>query len=314
MTPEDLAKAKRLLPPLPYDFDYAKDDFALHILARQVGNGRTARQIKASPVAGLLAKAQHAVRGNGVLDQTDCAQALARSESQIFPMTTRAWGNNPGPKYDRFYYQTARQGFNLVLQLGLPEPFWRDFRALCKPNMRDPYNSDWHPARKSGPPTLAWARIDLDWTTKEALIEELQSDWVTLGEDDRRDEWVSQYAFDGQEERVLTYLRHVLPSVETLWSEALLWLSIHILTRHLRLQRIFLYDHDTGNKTKAYPGGSVGPRSLYEKLPKRFGFLKEAGTPAFLKDTYATPEFEKRFEGSEPHFWRLPTRGELIPR
>lgn len=35
-----------------------------------------------------------------------------------------------------------------------------------------------HPVRKDDVETLAWARIDLDFASNQALIEEIQSDWV----------------------------------------------------------------------------------------------------------------------------------------
>ncbi|MEM6832188.1 MAG: hypothetical protein AAF562_01080 [Pseudomonadota bacterium] len=314
MTPEDLARVRRALPPLPHGFAYGPEDYALHLLKRQLSQSATVRQLKASALYALLQKAQTAIKGGGQVDQTDCAQALANRPKYVFPVTVRAWGNNPGPNYDRYYYQTARQGFNLVIQMGLPSEVWRDFRALCKPYLRDPYNSDSHPARKSGPPTLAWARIDLDWTTREALIEEVQSDWAASIQEDRRDSWVSSYDFGNQPDRVLTFLKHVFPAVETLWPEAILWLTIDMLTQHLKMQRVYMYDHQTGNLTKGYRGRSVGPRSLYEKLPKSFCMVKEEGPPAFLSKDFKAGDLAKRFKDIRPMFWRLPKRGELLLR
>lgn len=314
MTPETLARARQSLPPLPFLFDYGKDDFAFHLLARQVGRGTTIGKLKASPLARLLTKAGSAAQPNGRIDQLDVSQALAQRPKQSFPITARAWGDNPGPNFDRHYYQTARPGFNLVLQLNLPEPFWRDFRALCAPLERDPYNFYFHPARKSGPPTLGWARIDLDWDTREALIEELQSDWVSSGILGREYRGEEDPDLSGHKHNIRTYLNHVLPAVETLWPEALLWLCIHVLTQYFHINAIAIYDYETGNKTKAEDGDTVGPRSLYEALPKRFCFEKRAGAPRFLKATFDQPDFKARFKGADPMFWHLPKRGETTPR
>jgi hypothetical protein len=38
-----------------------------------------------------------------------------------------------------------------------------------------------HPIRRS-PSTLAWSRVDIDFENGEALIEEIQTDWVRLAE------------------------------------------------------------------------------------------------------------------------------------
>ena len=70
---------------------------------------------------------------------------------------------------------------NLVLQLNFNSSQIRALRRLTGGEQRT-FNPLDHPVCRPGHPryreTLAWARIDFDFETNEALIEEIQSDWV----------------------------------------------------------------------------------------------------------------------------------------
>jgi hypothetical protein len=81
------------------------------------------------------------------------------------------------------HMQTSRRGVNLVLQLNFSTDHDREYVRLTKPGKQPVLRSRGHPVMQPGHrelfrETLAWSRIDLEFASDEALIEEVQSDWV----------------------------------------------------------------------------------------------------------------------------------------
>jgi hypothetical protein len=187
--------------------------------------------------------------------------------------------------------QTSRPGWNLVLRLNLP---MQHQRYLCRVGgAQDLDDLQWggHPI-DGDRLTLAWARIDLDFATGEALIEEIQSDWT-------RDIAAMKRCFQRARSngrsttwwfgkcvslRVLEDYVAEFQTQERMWHEAMLSATLWFLWRELGIRRVFYHSWETGNVLKQFARGySVPPRSLYTDLPERFGFRRVPAGPAFIE-------------------------------
>jgi hypothetical protein len=85
-------------------------------------------------------------------------------------------------------FSTSRRGFNLVLQLNFSSRHDEPYRKLVDPDDYRPFELGGHPVAKGALHTLAWSRLDIDLNTGEALIEEIQTDWI------REALWERRYA------------------------------------------------------------------------------------------------------------------------
>ena len=196
-----------------------------------------------------------------------------RGES--YRLTVGMW-----PELDEYtdpdWDQTTRGGRNLVLQMNLPNSHKR---ALAKyvPNWEDSIRWPIHPIATDGELTMAWARIDLDLETKEALIEEIQSDWVW-------DTKVWAAREDKDAENWGMYVDEVLSPVSRKWPETMLTAAVWFLTVEMGIRTIFYHTHESGKKLKRI-GGTAPPRSLYTSLPKKFCFELTHNGPLFIRDS-----------------------------
>jgi len=184
-------------------------------------------------------------------------------------------------------FQTSRSGpggHNLVLQLN----FTREHMQVLQRRFggTDLFNSPAHPVQQGEGvkrrETLAWARIDLDLKRDEALIEEVQSDWVSTLD------WAVRYGwkFEGETisaAQLKAYKELELNWISRQWAEAMLAATLGFLRRELGISRIFFHTWEGGNLTKKI-GRSVPPRSLYSQLPKRFCMRRTKDWPRFLRD------------------------------
>lgn len=216
--------------------------------------------------------------GDGLIEKTQLEMSW-QEPSRPFLLTVSRWGG----KTAREWHQTSRFGENLVLQLNMPKEHQRQYERFIMPN-GDTLNGRWssHPVQlpdgnNSFRETLAWSRIDIDFNTNEALIEEIQSDGIR---------YVARWAKESQKcgcERCKERLKYVewMQPYNTLWAEALLSATIEFIRKELGIERIFMHTANSGWKVKRMDGTWHAPRSLYSDLPKKFTF----------KRTYAAPEF-----------------------
>lgn len=198
--------------------------------------------------------------------------------SQPFLLSVSRWGG----RHNREWHQTSRHGENLVLQLNLPAEHQRVYQQLVSPtDTLNGWQSE-HPVQrpagnKAFRETLAWSRIDLDFDTNEALIEEVQSDGARYVQ-----RWATQYK--SCDCRSCQWLRKYIAWMQpyqALWAEALLAATIEFIHRELGIERIFMHTTRSGWRVKKMCKHWHAPRSLYSDLPKKFVF----------KQTYAAPEF-----------------------
>lgn len=221
--------------------------------------------------------------GNGLLER-DALEANWHEPSQPFLLSINRWGG----RGERYWYQTSRGGENLVLQLNLPAQHQQHFKRWIDPSGDSTLNGVWssHPVQTdiespSFRETLAWSRIDIDFETNEALIEEVQSD-VTR----KVIRLAKRYQRCGCNCCVdkLNYVKWFHPYIK-LWSEALLCATIEFIHHELGIERVFMHTAQSGWKVKKMDKTWQAPRSLYSDLPKKFAFKKTYAAPEFLLQT-----------------------------
>ena len=289
----------------PTVFHYFKDRYALMLLAYAVSSGaQPLRLLKASAFSGLLRK--EVLRDvldalpDGNLD-VSALVGLWPKAPLAYVLTLGSWPKQitkrRHPRYYSAYNQTSRKGYNVVLQLNFPFEHERAYRTLIPADRRCPFECATHPIA-DGRRTLAWSRIDFDLETGEALIEEVQSDWIRLAYSlqttverlETRSDGTLRLARQVLQARGLEegrtalarYLKHTLAIHREIWAEAMLASSIQFIVESLGLRRIYFHTYETGARLKSITWRRP-PRSLYSQLPKRFCFEKTNEPPEFLK-------------------------------
>ena len=224
-----------------------------------------------------------ALSGNGVLDRTSI-NASWLEPSEPFLLNVSRWGG----RGERDWYQTSRGGENLVLQLNLPVQHQRQFTRWVDPFGGSSLNGTWssHPVqteieKPSFRETLAWSRIDLDFDTNEALIEEVQSDATR-----NVLRMAKRYKACNCSECIekLKYVKW-FERYQKLWSEALLCATVEFIHQELGIERIFMHTANSGWRVKKMSKTWHAPRSLYSDLPKKFAFKRTFAAPEFLLQT-----------------------------
>lgn len=278
-------------------FPYYRDRYGIGLL-RHLGRYRAGgelpkiAELRQSPYAGLLQKPRlRQVLGTlgrqALSDELLAAHDHDRA-AEVFRLGLATWGG--GNYRARSRQQTSRPGCNLVLQLNLNRQHDGHYRRLgCRDGF---FNYGGHPVSQQRN-TLAWARIDLDWASGTALIEEIQSDWI------RRVAWLAErvatklsLGFRPDQRTVVSrldcplqvaqaYCRYLLATYQPIWDEAMLWAAISFIREELGLHRIYYHSESSGRLLKRIRG-SLPPRSLYSELPRRFCFEATAEFPQFL--------------------------------
>jgi hypothetical protein len=288
-------------------FRYAPDSYAIQLLKDYIGgDGMGVGALRRSPYAKLLNKPivmeALAMAGNGVLKIWHLEAVLAKYREHTplnFVLTLDEWGTDD--KEDRHWKQTVRTGYELVLQLNFASDHQRHFKELIITEHNAPFSYHGHPVRLDGElETLAWARIDLDFTTNQALIEELQSDWVK-NVADREQDW--NYGADNMQQ-----YREIFKPYAKVWDEAILTAALCLIRRDLGIRDVFYHSYDTGNRLKGierYYQHGKPPRYLYTELPKRFCFAKTSEAPDFLKQVRYVHYLQRH---GKAQWFKLPTQ------
>lgn len=270
---------------------YCKDRYVASLLRYFFSTGVSVGEIKRSQAAQLLRKPavqQYLSRwGSGFLS-TEGMDAFWPHEAEAFILTVGKWGDGSWG-----WDQTSRPGYNLVLHLNLSEKHNRAFRRLLRPKQDGLFNGCGHPTLQRGErdyfrETLAWARIDLDFSSNEALIEEIQTDWVRgahrLLDCAERGHFPRFLAnrINCKHEDVILYVQEVLDKYANVWDEAMLSATIHFIREELGISNVYYHTFETGRVLKRIRW-TQPPRSLYTKLPRRFCFEQVDDVPTFLK-------------------------------
>jgi hypothetical protein len=296
--------AEEIIHCLPQDktlFYYFKDRYAPLLLSKAFTDNTSVSDIKKSRFSPLLnkqvVKQVLANMGGAVLSCKDLLYSWNPNGKQ-FLLALDTWGAD---KCD-YYYQTSRRGHNLVLQLNFSNQHDKPFKKLV--NRDYWFSSYYHPRLNKGDrayfrETLAWARIDLDFQQGEALIEEIQSDWVRWAKSDylRAKRKVSCHAESSCRcermqwyKNIVQYYESVLLPYNDLWAEAMLASAVNFIVGELGLRRIYYHTYETGKAVKR----CNPPQSLYTKLPRKFCFQKSNAVPVFLtNDRFFKKKYNK---------------------
>lgn len=271
-------------------FRYGRDAFAPSLLSFVVDRPTRVADIKASPFGRLLnrpvLKPVIANAGSGAISAEDML-LCEPAEPEVYRLTLGRWRSS---RKTYRYLQTSRPGTNIVVQLNFSGAHDNAFHALLQPGRARPFSYFGHPVNQHGLNTLAWARIDLDFRTGEALIEEIQTDWLRYAENSlvaakRR----GNFQLDGRKipvERIERYIYRVLRPHARIWDEAMLMAALRFIREEIGLTEIYLHDHGSGARLKSIED-DLPPRSLYTDLPRRFCFERVEGVPRFLWQSFS---------------------------
>lgn len=328
---QDLEGVLRTLPEA-MTFNYYDDRHSPWLLARLMPEQARVAQLRAGLAGKLLDRPalRTLVAGcGGILrrsdvialahaDRTDCdaagACALALQEIwsepwQDYHVTFTEWGRG----MDWRFSQVSREGGSLVIQLGFPSDHAQLMGRYLPADARAKFEESYHPVRTDGRPTLAWARVDVDVRRSEALIEEVQCDWLRFVADEI--EWLADA--DPRSRRLRAhqaYQKALFDRYAKVWPQAMLLATLSVLHEKMGINRIWMHTAEAGAALKGL-GHDGPPRSLYSRLPKRFCFAPVSDMPAMLvpgpwtkvpraaKDRLARlPAIKAQ---GKPLFWRL---------
>ncbi|MEM7081535.1 MAG: hypothetical protein AAF465_02195 [Pseudomonadota bacterium] len=299
-----LSEAKEIIDCLPRGktpFYYFKDRYALMLLSLVADQHQTKNDLKASRFAKLLNKgviktALFSCRGRSL--DPNAFDAVWPVQPQIYHLTLGLWGSRRKNRWR----QTSRTGFNLVLQLNFSNQHNDAYKRLVDDAEAGPFEYGGHPIAEHPFYTLAWARLDIDLTEGEALIEEIQNDWL------REAQWHRNYAkrtlnhtvnpASARRKRdLIRYVDTVLPAHQGVWHEAMLAAAIWFLRRELGVNTIYYHTHDSGAKLKGIHYRQP-PKSLYSRLPTQFCFERTQERPQLLENSTRSPARRKHIENA----------------
>ncbi|SFL70117.1 hypothetical protein [Shimia aestuarii] len=322
MTPEDIRYARHLLPAQIH-FPYYADRESPWLLAQQMDRRACVRDLRGAPLARFLDRplVKPLVAGSGgTLRQRDIIAVAHAAEAYAFRDLSRAarhqidtiWAGvwhdfeltftHWGIDEPHDWAQMSRDGGNLVLQLGFPSDHAELMGRYLTGDVRKEFLDYGHPVRQEGRPTLAWSRLDLDLSTGQALIEEVQTDWLRLVRDEIR---VLENRRPQSRALQVTraYDAALRARYDRIWSQALMLAALIVLRDYLGIRDVFMHSPETGWALQETDPFCGPPVSLYRDLPRKFGFARSEDAPAFL-----TPARRHDLATLKRHghsFWRL---------
>ena len=286
-------------------FRYYKDRYAAMLLEHVLRPRQPLRVLRESVYGRLLDRPQvktlAASKGDGCLDRDDLLM-LWPADVDTYVLTFGFWGSSRS--CERRWNQTSRARRQLVLQLNFPRQHDDEYRRLIFNAQDKPFACGFHPINQRGRNTMAWARIDIDIWSGEALIEEVQNDWIRNVGDELANAVCGYGKFREAAacENLKIYAETVLARHAAMWSEATLSAALYVLIELLGISRIWFHSFETGCEIKQL-WRSKPPRSLYTDLPRRFCFATTADVPDFILP--AQPRWLRRkLEQREGKFWR----------
>ena len=286
MKTKELREVIACLPKERTLYRYAKDDYAFRLLSRVAGNYTTLGELRKSSFGKLLEKptVKEWMAGYSSAHWFGPAFGGGRVRQQDYVLTVDEWGDDDSTWV---WDQTSRRGKSLVLQLNLSRRHQMALKNLLNGDPGDPFHFSIHPGQTGQNATLAWARIDFDLESGDALIEEIQSDRIR----DVHDLMTTQpcrscrrihfgnYRLDRK--RVERFWAQEMSHHSGIWAEAMLMAAVDFLFKEIGVRRVFYHTFETGCYLKGIEG-KPPPRSLYTTLPKKFCFRETSEMPEFL--------------------------------
>ena len=238
-----------------------------------------------------LTKALIRSRNGRPLNEFDLL-AVWPCENEPYRLTLGVW---PDMQFGlrRGYDQTSRPGRSLVLQVNMSASHRR---ALSKfvPAWQDELRT-YHPIAGGDELTLGWIRLDICLETNEALVEEIQSDWI------KDVNWNAEY-FDFEDENWKAY-REMFEPIANRWTETGLSAALWFLLEEIGISTVFMHTHRTGELFKGIRKGTT-PKSIYYSLPRKFCFQRTHFGPLFIRD-YRKRSIKELFRDPDTKWWML---------
>jgi len=260
-----------------YDFPDRYAFLLLEAYARE--EGTSVANLKKSQFKSLLQKPsvkEFLSRFGDAYVRSSDFEEVWPDEIQPFRLTLGTWPALTRKPTQR-WHQVTRWGWNLVLQLNTSVSHRRDLASIV-PTWERLIPYPYHPIAENGELTLAWARIDIDLETGEALIEEIQSDWVR---DVKRN---ASYTYEEESKGWTEYMDTFLKPYARKWPETMLTAAIWFLLKEIGIRTIFYHTFETGVRFKKIVY-SLPPKSLYTDLPKKFCFRITHNGPLFIRNS-----------------------------
>lgn len=314
MTPLEIEYITKVVGSNQKQFYYFRDKYALQILRYHVKEHVRINELRNSTFRNLLDKEpvreMMGVAGSGSI-RSGALDNYLPAEGRVFNYTLSKWGEYVQHRNDD-WYQTTRPGLSLVLQLNFDS--WHNYKYhqwIRKCDEDNPFEFDCHPIAETRNYTMSWCRVDINLDSGEALIEEIQNDWLRevqglkcmlakhleKPEKKRLGHWFfSRYNLTDFQ-KYCTYIEYY----QRIWPEATLSLAIHFLKQEMGLDTIYYHDFDSGNHLKKIMHIKP-PKSLYTKLPKKFGFDVTTEAPNFLKKV---KYLKKKLRNKDLRWWIL---------
>lgn len=317
----DIRDANEIIACLPKErtvYRYCNDEYAARLLApilgaagvpvRDIRASRWGRLLERKPVAAVLKHCGAAVLCDHHL------LGMPRENDRAYVLTLGLWGWR---RRSRSYYQTSRSGVNLVLQVNFDRGHDSTYRRMVRPVSRMDLNQSSHPICKHGRTTMAWVRLDIDLASGQALIEEVQTDWlrgagwartsaIRAIKNGRPDAVIWEIA---PAKRLKPYCDNVLERHAADWAEVTLSAAVEFLVREIGISQIWYHDSDTGARLKKIKW-SKPPRSIYTSLPRSFCLEKTSQAPDFIIGT-APKDLGRRMKRGRETFWHMDATGKL---
>ena len=236
--------------------------------------------------------------------EPEMIMALWQNQLHHFTITFGQWGGN-SPSWQ----QTCRKGYNLVLQLNFNSSHDRRYKNIVASN-RHPFSYSGHPV-SSHKNTLAWSRLDFSDDLSEVLIEEIQNDWLRKAEgtlrflsNPKNEDYFDRRGIKADLPQFKKYYDDILQPFKSLWDEAILCATLEFLAKDIGVKHVYYYEHNTGLQLKSLKC-SAPPKSLYTKLPKKFGFKQVSNAPNFISEDKFSSKKLKRIKSPQWHYLKL---------
>ena len=284
MNRQEIIEILACMPRGRTPFYYFKDRYALMLMGLAFDKPVSKAQVREAGYGRLLDKqiVKEAIGkyGKGKVSAEIC-DAHWPLDPQCYMLKLGAWG-----MCHRWSAQTSRRGYNIVLQLNFTMQHTKQYHDVLDPDEDYYFECYGHPVTKDKRRTLAWSRIDVDLDSDEALIEEIQNDWLRIAMRARKraERFSNSILLRGKRvssAKVIEYVDEVLAPHFKIWDEAMLAATIWFLREEIGISRIFYHTHEYGSKLKRIDW-SQPPRSLYTALPRRFCFEQTDECPELL--------------------------------
>ncbi len=273
-------------------FQYFPDRYALALLEKSLKQLGQEEQDIAAIRKGPYGKLMHrpvvkqllSEQGSGRLSTWDLYRVWPQKQYN-YVLGLGRWGSKKDYRWD----QMSRPGENLVLQLNFNRAHDQQFDRALGMDKRE-FNGWYHPTARNGRCTLAWARLDFDLNSGQALIEEMQTDWLRdvqslykryLSAVKREDKSFYFWGYKLSVDKAESYCKQTLAE-HRIWQEAMLMATLEFLWQEIGIHDVYYHSYETGKALKNinYDGP---PRSLYSDLPKRFCFQLQDQGPEWIE-------------------------------